>query len=224
LLLYYITDRSQFPGDEKSRRARLLATIAQAARSGVDYIQLREKGLTTRELEDLARAAVDLLRTESQILKTGFLINSRTDIALASGAQGVHLRSDDISPAEVRKIWGQRGAGAPARVTVGVSCHVRAEVARAAAEGADFAVFGPIFEKGRSQPAGLDALHEACQEKIPVLALGGITLENAAACTRAGAAGVAGIRLFQSDELGRVVEVLKTGAALRTSDVGKSKS
>jgi thiamine-phosphate pyrophosphorylase len=213
LLLYYITDRSQFAGDEAARRARLLSTIAQAARCGVDYIQLREKDLSTRDLETLAGAA---LRTGNQKLKTVFLINSRADIALACGAQGVHLRSNDSSPSEVRKIWTQYGAGAPARVTVGASCHTRAEVARAAQEGADLAVFGPVFEKkifekkkGDACLTGLTALEEACQENIPVLALGGITLENAEACIQAGAAGIAAIRLFQDNEMDTVVAALR---------------
>jgi thiamine-phosphate pyrophosphorylase len=210
LLLYYITDRSQFTGDETARRSRLLTTIAEAARCGVDYIQLREKGLYTRDLEILAREAVQHLRTENQKLKTVFLINSRTDIALASGAQGVHLRSDDISPFEVKNVRTQ-GAGTGAPLTVAVSCHTRDEVARAAKDGADFAVFGPVFEKARSLtgPSGLDALQEACQEKIPVLALGGITLENAKACIQAGAAGIAAIRLFQQNEMSKVVAALR---------------
>ena len=206
MLLYYITDRSQFAGDEAARRARLLSTIAQAARYGVDYIQLREKDLSPHDLETLARAT---LRTENQRLQTVFLINSRADIAQACGAQGVHLRSNDIPPSEIRKIWTQWGAGAPTRVTVGVSCHTRSEVARAAQEGADFAVFGPVFEKERTKPAGLEALHEACQEKIPVLALGGVTLENAEACIQAGTAGIAAIRLFQENEMGEVVAALR---------------
>ncbi len=207
LLLCYITDRSQFPGDEDSRRSQLLATIAQAVRCGVDYIQLREKDLSSRDLETLARTAIHQLRTENQELKTGFLLNSRTDIALACGAGGVHLRSDDISPSEVRKLWTQAAGGAP--VTIGKSCHTRAEVSRAAQEGADFVVFGPVFEKDGGRPAGLEALHEACQEKIPVLALGGVTLENAKACMQAGAAGIAGIRLFQENEMGSVVAALR---------------
>jgi thiamine-phosphate pyrophosphorylase len=206
LLLYYITDRSQFTGDETARRARLLEAIAQATRCGVDFIQLREKDLSTRDIEILAR---DALRTGNKKLKTVFLINSRTDIALACGAQGVHLRANDISPSEARKIWTQCGAGAPAPVTIAKSCHTRVEVARAAHEGADFAVFGPVFEKGSDPPAGLDSLHEACQEKIPVLALGGVTLENAAACVRAGAAGIAAIRLFQENEMSTVAAELR---------------
>jgi len=219
LLLYYITDRSQFPGDGASRR-RLLENIAQACRCGVDYIQLRERDLSTRNLEILAGEVVAIiheLRTGNKELKTGLLINSRSDIALVSGADGVHLRSDDISPAEVRKIWTRRGARAPspgsgqalARVIVGVSCHTPSEVADAAAQGADFAVFGPVFEKKSTQPAGLDALRQACRERIPVLALGGITVENAESCIQAGAAGIAGIRLFQENEMGKVVAALR---------------
>src|SRR3979411_839456 len=112
-LLYYITDRRAFPGDETAQRRLLLEKIAEATRAGVDYIQLREKDLPTSELEKLAREAVNIVRGSSQ-LKTALLINSRTDVALATQADGVHLRSDDILPSEVRKIW-SCGAGAPAR-------------------------------------------------------------------------------------------------------------
>ena len=107
-LLYYITDRTAFPGDEPTRRRRLLEKIAEAARAGVDYIQLREKDLPTRDLESLAREAVRIiaeLRTENRELRTALLINSRTDVALAVRADGVHLRCDDISPQEVRAVW-----------------------------------------------------------------------------------------------------------------------
>jgi thiamine-phosphate pyrophosphorylase len=210
LLLYYITDRSQFPGDEDSRRSRLLATAAQAVRCGVDYIQLREKDLCAHDLEILARKIVQLT-TENNKLNTGVLINTRTDVALACGASGVHLRSDDISPADARTLWTNSGGGT--RATIGASCHTRAEVARAAEEGADLAVFGPVFEKykpGRStRPTGLEILHEVCQEKIPVIALGGVNPENAAACVQAGAAGIAGIRLFQENEMDRTVVALR---------------
>jgi thiamine-phosphate pyrophosphorylase len=215
LLLYYITDRFQFAGDEHTRRFRLLATITEAARCGVDYIQLREKDLSSHELETLACAAVQRQRTENQKLKTAFLINSRTDIALACGAQGVQLPSNDISPSDVREIWSRSvlltAARRTSQLSIGVSCHTRIEVARAAQEGADFAVFGPVFEKEKAntRPAGLAALRDACQEKIPVLALGGITLENAGACVQAGAAGIAAIRLFQQNEVGKVVAALR---------------
>src|ERR1700724_1350794 len=101
-LLYYITGRSQFPGDEGARRRALLAKVAEAARAGIDYIQLREKDLSARELETLARQVVAAVRENSP--STRLLINSRTDVALAAGADGVHLRADDVEPHEVRRV------------------------------------------------------------------------------------------------------------------------
>ena len=222
-LLYYITDRTAFAVDETSRRRCLLDKIAEAARAGVDYIQLREKDLPTRELELLAREAVQAVREASRLspdpcpLTAALLINSRTDVALASGADGVHLRSDDIGPREVRAIWEECGAGVPARVSpreplIGVSCHSPAEVKQAEADGANFAVLAPVFEKKdapNAHPAGLAQLREACKMKIPVLALGGVTLENAKSCLEAGASGIAAIRLFQDNEISAVVAKLR---------------
>jgi thiamine-phosphate pyrophosphorylase len=95
---------------------------------------------------------------------------------------------------------------------VGVSCHSVAEVSEAEEQGADFAVFAPVFEKKDTagvRPAGLEALHQACLRKIPVLALGGVKLENARACLDAGAAGIAAIRLFQENDLAEVVSTLR---------------
>jgi thiamine-phosphate pyrophosphorylase len=214
LLLYYITDRTQFPGDESARQRTLLAKIGEATRCGVDLIQLREKDLSTRELEALTRAALSVVRppgTENREPTTRLLINSRADIAAACGADGVHLRSDDISPSEVRQIWSQ--SEHTARALVSVSCHSEPDVARAASEHADFAVFAPVFEKKDAplrNPAGLDRLREACRQKIPVLALGGITLKNAGACLNAGAAGIAAIRLFQENDIAEVGRRLKS--------------
>jgi len=200
LLLYYITDRKQFPGNEPERRERLLEKIAEAVRHGIDYIQLREKNLSGRELEDLAREAAQMIRTSGS--KTQLLINSRTDIALAVGADGVHLRSSDISPNDVRKIW--RDANGGKDPVIAVSCHTEAEVIGAKQSGADFVVFGPVFEKSELAEihvAGLQGLRSACRHDIPVLALGGVTLTNAHSCVEAGAAGIAGIRLFQKNEI-----------------------
>jgi thiamine-phosphate pyrophosphorylase len=219
-LLYYITDRTAFAVDEPTRRRRLLDKIAEGARAGVDYIQLREKDLLTRELESLAREAVGILKqlkTENPQLRPALLINSRTDITLASGADGVHLRSDDISPQEVRAIWGKCGTSAPARLStqsplIGVSCHTTREVEQAEADGATFAVFAPVFGK-KDAPnahfAGLTQLREACKAKIPVLALGGISLENAKSCLEAGAAGIAAIRFFQENDIAQIVHMLR---------------
>lgn len=223
-ILYYITDRTAFSGDERTRGRRLLEKISEAARAGVDYIQLREKDLPTSELESLAREVVGTLRelrTERK-QRPALLINSRADVALAVKAAGVHLRGDDISPQEVRKIWrsgaGKRGAGGLSRENpapdpiIAVSCHSSEEVTRAATNAATFAVFAPLFEKKgalRSPPAGLTKLAEACRAKIPVLALGGVTLQNALECLDAGAAGIAGIRLFQENDIAAVVKQLR---------------
>jgi len=204
LLLYYITARTQFAGDEASRRRALLDKIAEAARCNLDFIQLREKDLCGRELEALAREAVRTVRENSS--QTRLLINSRTDVAIACGADGVHLRSEDVSAGEVREVWGHSLGAAP---VVSVSCHTRTEVANAAAEEAGFAIFAPVFEKEGSSGAGLSVLRAACEHPIKVLALGGIKLRNARACVEAGAAGVAGIRLFQGDGVARVVGALR---------------
>jgi thiamine-phosphate pyrophosphorylase len=219
-LLYYITDRTAFAADERSRRTRLLEKISEATRAGVDYIQLREKDLPPRELESLALEAVAVirkLRTENPELRTALLINSRTDIALAAQADGVHLRSDDISPQEVRAIWkGSCSASAPAREfsprdpLISVSCHSPAEVTKAAAESSTFAVFSPVFEKKGATPAGLTLLREACRANISVLALGGITLTNARSCLAAGAAGIVAIRLFQENNIAEIVKSLRS--------------
>jgi thiamine-phosphate pyrophosphorylase len=222
-LLYYITDRTAFAPDEPTRRRRLLEKISEAAQAKVDYIQLREKDLPTRELESLAREAVSILaqlRTENRELKTALLINSRTDVAVAVQADGVHLRSDDISPKEVRTVWrcgaSLGWAGPPARrlstsdPLIAVSCHSPEEVTQAAANGATFAVFAPVFEKKNAQPAGLKRLPDACRSNIRVLALGGIMLTNAQSCLEAGAAGIAAIRLFQENNIAQVVQQLRS--------------
>ena len=203
--LYYITDRKQFSGSETAQRRQLLEKIAEAAHHGIDYVQLREKDLATHELELLARDAAAVLRTENS--RTKLLLNSRTDVAIAVDADGVHLRGEDVSPEAVRAIW--RGAGSLARVIVAVSCHSVSDVALAASHGADFCVFGPVFEKQGSAPVGLGELREACGQGIPVLALGGVTLANAALCLSAGAAGIAGIRLFQDNDLSQLIPKLR---------------
>src|SRR6202521_3931490 len=208
-LLYYITDRFQFRGDEKARRDALLAKVAEAALAGVDYIQLREKDLSARELETVAREVVAAVRENSP--STRLLINSRTDVALAAGADGVHLRADDVKPHEVRQVLDVSAYRPPAtdHFLVAASCHTASDVFRAESEAADFAVFAPVFEKKDTQATGIAALREACRAKIPVLALGGVNLDNAASCLSAGAAGIAGIRLFQEHKIDDVVHTLR---------------
>jgi thiamine-phosphate pyrophosphorylase len=219
-LLYYITDRTAFATDESTRRRRLVEKISEAARVSVDYIQIREKDLSTRELEALARDAVSAIRearrlaTDHRQLATAVFINSRTDVALAAGADGVHLRSDDASPQDVREMWKECGASSTGQLSplaplIAVSCHSPAEVTEAAENRANLAVFGPVFEEKGLQPVGLKLLREACKARIPVLALGGVTLADAHACLEAGAAGIAAIRLFQENDIATVVKQLR---------------
>lgn len=225
-LLYYITDRAAFPGDEPTRRRRLLEKISQAASAGIDYIQLREKDLPARELESLARNAMQIIREKKLVTgnwqpATGLLVNSRTDVALATSAAGVHLPAGDVSPTEVRAAWKCGAVGcarenSPPDPLIAVSCHSPEEVAQAAAKAATFAVFAPVFEKKDAPGAhatGLDALRQACSAKIPVLALGGITLQNAESCLDAGAAGIAAIRLFQENDIAVVIRELRSNWA-----------
>ena len=161
---------------------------ARAAAAGATMIQVRAKALTARELAALVRCVVAVARA------VPVLVNARADIALACGAQGVHLPSDSLAPAFVRTI-------APAGFLVGVSSHNMEELAQAAREGADFAVYGPIFATRShpdTPPLGLDALAAATRlVRLPIYALGGVTEQNAPLCISAGAAGVAGISLFE---------------------------
>ena len=222
MLLYYITDRTQFSGDEAARRSALLAKVRECGRAGVDYIQLREKDLSGRELENLAMAVADEVRAAGR--GTRLLINSRMDIAIACGADGVHLRSgdEDPNPGDARAIFASAGVPNP---VVATSCHTEREVEMAESCAANFVVFGPVFEKAGVAERRLEELRRICAKvsagdekteavaraRLPVLALGGMTLENAAQCVRAGAAGVAGIRLFQQNEVARVVSKLRAG-------------
>jgi thiamine-phosphate pyrophosphorylase len=215
-VLCYITDRNAFAGSESTRREALLLKIAEAARAGINLVQLREKDLSGRELEELTSAAVEVIRREASPgadLATTLLVNGRVDVALATGADGVHLPADDLSPAEARSIWAHaRPSPTP---VLSISCHTMEDIRAAATAHVDFALFAPVFGK-KDAPgvaaAGLAALREASLAPVQVLALGGVTLANARACLEAGAAGIAGIRLFQEGDIARVARELRANA------------
>ncbi|MBX9601933.1 MAG: thiamine phosphate synthase [Bryobacteraceae bacterium] len=181
----YITDRHSAGGT-----ANVLRWIARALEQRVDLIQIREKDLSARELFALARQALTLPNPGG----AGILVNTRADVALAAGAHGLHLPAGSIAPPAWRRI-------VPAGWIITMSCHTIPEV-RAAA-GADFLLFGPVFDP-RSKPgqgAGLAALAQAVRATpVPVLALGGITSGNANECMAAGAAGIAAVTLFQTPD------------------------
>lgn len=191
---YAITDRKLFQGNESQRQSALVAQAGRWAAQGIDLIQLREKDMEEEELTALARRMIEAIDSAP----TRLLVNGRPDVAIASGAHGVHLPSAAAElTLRLRALWPD--------ALITVSCHTVAEAEQAAENEADAIVFAPVFEKpipgGIALPGtGLAQLHAACQAAapIPVYALGGITEQNSQSCIEAGASGVAGIRLFHS--------------------------
>lgn len=168
-----------------------LRFVRAAVEAEVVLLQIREKSLPARVLYELVTRAAEITRDS----KTRLLVNDRADIARAAGADGVHLTSQSLPAGVVRNIFGFE-------FLIGVSTHSLDEARAARDGGADFVVFGPVFEteskRGFGPPQGLDKLRQVAEELrgFPVLAIGGISLENAGACFDAGASGVAAISLF----------------------------
>jgi thiamine-phosphate pyrophosphorylase len=194
-----VTDRRRYGGTGEQR---FFQAVRNAASAGVDVIQLRERGLEDGALLALARGAIDAAGGART------LINNRLDVAMAAGADGVHLPSDAASSARIR-------AAAPAGFIVGRSVHSEDEARAAEGEGGcDYLLFGSVFESA-SKPhghtvAGLDALARVCASvRLPVVAIGGMTADRAADVARAGAAGVAGIDLFAKGERDLVAEAVR---------------
>ena len=183
--LCYITDRKKLPPGELSARIR------EAIEAEVSLVQIREKDMEPGELLALVASAVNWACGRA----TKIVVNDRLDVALAAGAQGVHLGGESAPPELVR-------ARFPKPRLMGVSCHSLQEARVAEKAGADYILLAPIFpplsKVASRSPLGLERLREVSSEiTTPVLALGGITPERVRACREAGAAGVAGISLFQ---------------------------
>ena len=175
--------------------APLRRAIQNAAAARVGWIQIREKDLPGGALAGVARLAVaDTKATGARII-----INDRLDVALAANAAGVHL-GENSPPLETVVEWRRQARRADFRI--GVSCHSPAAARSAEVGGADYIFFGPVFatpsKAAFGPPQGIEKLREVCASlRIPVLAIGGVTFENARGCLGAGAAGIAAIRLFQ---------------------------
>ena len=201
MVLCYVTDRHLL--NRAAPLDDLLQRVEYAAAAGVDWIQIREKDLSARDLADFTRRAVaSVLReaTGSRADAPRVIVNDRIDVALAAGAQGVHLSAVSVPPAEA--ISWLRAGNAPESFAVGVSCHSLEEAIAAEKAGASYVFFGPVYETPSKvsfgAPQGIDKLAEVSRSsRIPVLAIGGITEANALACLRAGASGIAAIRVFQ---------------------------
>jgi thiamine-phosphate pyrophosphorylase len=172
--------------------SRILELLQACVSTFIPLFQIREKSLSARVLYELTRQAVEITRGS----ETRLLVNDRADIAAAAGADGVHLTSQSLPANMVRKLFGSD-------FVIGASTHSLDEARAAQTAGADFVVFGPIFEteskRAFGEPQGLEKLAEVAVElqPFPVIAIGGITTENAALCLVSGASGVAAIRMFE---------------------------
>ena len=176
----------------KANSLDILRLVRAAVEAEAPLFQIREKSLPARELYELTTRAVEITRGS----KTRLLVNDRADIARAAGADGVHLTSQSLPADVVRSTFGSE-------FLIGVSTHSLDEARAARDGGADFVVFGPVFEKhGFGVPQGLDKLRYVTSEMgdFPVLAIGGISLDNVAECFEAGASGIAAIRLLNDAE------------------------
>jgi thiamine-phosphate pyrophosphorylase len=182
------------------------------AAAGVDAIQIREKDLSARRLLAIAERIVEsATRARSAVT---ILINGRADVAIASGAGGVHLTARGLSLARMRRRFPE--------LVLGVSTHRLDEVSAARDAGADYVVFGPVFAPTSKPealpPVGLEALAAASTLGVPVLALGGVTLERLAPIASAGAAGVAAIGAFQTEARARSLVAAAHQAFTRATD------
>lgn len=202
-IIYLITSGTTTPSTAPAAEdfQHVLRLVRSAVRAKVSLIQLREKNLPARALYELTARSAELTRDT----ETRLLVNDRADIARAAGADGVHLTTRSLEASIIRRTFGPE-------FLIGVSTHTLAGARAAREQGADFAVFGPVFDtvskRAYGPPVGLEVLREAARavSPFPLIALGGITRDNASAALGAGASGVAAIRLFDDpEELARTI-------------------
>jgi thiamine-phosphate pyrophosphorylase len=205
-ILYLITRDTTTEGTppDAPEFALILRQVSAAVAAGINLFQIREKQLTARVLFELVERASDLTRGTN----TRLLVNDRADVSVGAGADGVQLTAQSLDAAMIRKTFGKE-------VLIGASTHSLAEARAAQEQGADFIVFGPVFEtqskKVFGPPVGLEKLLRG----FPVLALGGISVTNAQDCFAAGAQGIAGISIF-----GDLQDLMSVTHALRSAVKG----
>jgi thiamine-phosphate pyrophosphorylase len=225
-ILCYVTDRKLLAPGEGGAGTAVVRKIRDTIASGVDWVQIREKDLAAGELLGLVRQATSAGEAEiggsmrSGRGRTKIMVNDRLDLALAGDAAGVHLGRESAPVGDVVR-WCRKG-NAPREFIVGVSSHSVGEAREAENAGASYVIFGPVFDtpskRAFGQPLGIAQLSLVCAAlKIPVLAIGGIEARNARECWRAGAAGIAAIRMFQDtrdrDELKTTIDRLRNDPA-----------
>jgi thiamine-phosphate pyrophosphorylase len=212
--LYAITDRGRLSAaqSETVLRRQLLRLVEGWTAGGVHFIQLREKDLSAADLQGLAKEIAEKIDHARSKLLVNVSDAESAALAAAAGADGVHLAGKPTPGATLRARQLFRAAGRFANVNplISVPCHTLDDIHVARKEQVDLMLFSPVFEKlageklaaPKAEPHGLEALRQACAaaEGIPVLALGGVSSLNAQECLAAGAAGVAGIRLFAGDD------------------------
>ena len=205
-ILCYVTDRRSL-SDAKPLEcvATLAKKIEHVAAAGIDWVQIREKDLPAAELAALTRQSLDIAKHSAKSANAiRVLVNDRLDVAIAERAHGVHLGEKGLPVAEAKRlVESARGRHAlDDSFLIGVSCHSLEAAQAAQRNGADYIFFGPVFATPSKAPfgapQGTERLEQVCRSlSIPVLAIGGISLENVPACMRVGATGIAAIRLFQ---------------------------
>jgi thiamine-phosphate pyrophosphorylase len=194
-LIYLITKGEATAENFREKSSEILSIVEKAVRAEISLIQIREKNITAGQVFELASRAARLTRNSN----TKLLLNDRADIALASGADGVHLTAKSLRAEVVRRNFG-------VRFIVGVSAHSLEDIREAKFAGADLATFSPVFKTASKAqygaPQGLEKLREAVAEAgdFPIIALGGIDARNFSEALRAGAKGIAAISFLNDAE------------------------